>query len=560
MRERAAHMESWTRDEARESNRSRRPAAVAAAVAAVLALPGAAGSAPDARDGGIFRVAMQRLDYVDPALAYSVEARALLDTTCARLMTYPDKPPPAGLRLVPEAAAAYPRASHDRKTWTFRLRSGFRFSNGARVHANAFARAINRTLAPGITSPALPYTQSIAGAKDVRSGKSTAARGVVARGNTLVVRFTRPVPDFPAWTAMSFFCAVPPSLHVDPEGVGAFPSAGPYYVAGYRPGERVVIRRNRFYGGRRPHHVDGFDVDVRPRAPGELLDRVERGEADWSSTTAPIYLDPSRGLARKYGVNKRQFFIRPGFTLRALLLNSARPLFKDNPRLRRAVNLALNRRALTAVVAGAQGTGTLTDQHLPPSLPGFRDARIAPLASSDVRRARALARGSLRTAKAVFYVPDFPPPLAFAQLAKRQLTEIGLEVTLRPIPYHVTNSAYLGRVGAPDEPWDIALVLWTPDYIDPYAYINRLLDARFIGGTNLARYSSPKYNRLMRVAARLQGVARYQRYGELDVELARSAAPLVPIEFFDEPTLVSKRVGCIVLRPALDLTAACLKP
>jgi hypothetical protein len=26
-----------------------------------------------------------------------------------------------------------------------------------------------------------------------------------------------------------------------------------------------------------------------------------------------------------------------------------------------------------------------------------------------------------------------------------------------------------------------------------------------------------------------------------------------------EPTLVSKRVGCIVLRPVLDLTAACLR-
>lgn len=546
--------------EAQEPNRRRRLVAAAAAVAAMLALPGAAGSAPEARDGGIFRVAMQRLDYVDPALAYSVEARALLDTACARLMTYPDKPPPEGLRLVPEVAAAYPRASHDRKTWTFRLRSGFRFSNGTRVRADAFARAINRTLAPGITSPALPYTQSIVGAGDVRSGKSTAARGVVARGNTLVVRFTRPVPDFPAWTSMSFFCAVPPGLPVDPEGIGTFHSAGPYFVASYRPGERVVIRRNRFYGGRRPHHVDGFNVDVRPSAPGELLDRVERGDVDWSLVSAPIYLDPSRGLAKKYGVDKKQFFIRPGFTLRLLLLNSSRPLFKDNPRLRRAVNLALNRRALSASVGGAQGSGTPTDQHLPPSLPGFRDARVAPLASSDVRRAKELARGSLRTAKAVFYVPDFPPPLALAQLAKRQLAEIGLEVTLRPVPYHVTNSAYLGRIGAPDEPWDIALALWTPDYIDPYAYVNRLLDARFIGGTNLARYSSPKYNRLMRVAARLRGAVRYQRYGELDVELARNAAPIVPIEFFDEPTLVSKRVGCIVLRPALDLTAACLKP
>ena len=31
------------------------------------------------------------------------------------------------------------------------------------------------------------------------------------------------------------------------------------------------------------------------------------------------------------------------------------------------------------------------------------------------------------------------------------------------------------------------------------------------------------------------------------------------VDFLNEPTLVSKRVGCIVLRPVLDLTAVCLK-
>ncbi len=552
-----------TRTETREPERGRKrrlAAAAAVAAAAVLVQPGAVAGTPEAVDGGVFRVAFARFDYVDPALAYSVESRALLDTTCARLMSYPDKPAPEGLRLVPEVAAAYPRASHDRKTWTFRLRSGFRFSNGAPVRASAFARAINRTLAPGITSPALQYTQSVVGAGDVRSGKTNSARGVAARDNTLVVRFTRPVPDFPAWTTMSFFCAVPPGLHVDPEGVDTYASAGPYYVADYRPGERVVIRRNRFYGGRRPHHVDGFNVDLRPRSAGELLDRVERGEADWSYVPAPIYLDPSRGLAAKYGLNKSQFFVRPGFTLRALVLNSSRPLFKDNPNLRRAVNLALNRRALSRTTAGAQGSGTPTDQYLPSLVPGFRDARINALTSSDVRRAKDLARGHTRAGTAVFYVPNFPQPLALAQLAKRQLAEIGLEVELRPVPFHVTNSGYLGPLGVPGEPWDIAIMLWAPDYIDPYAYVNRLLDARFIGGTNLGRFDSPKYNRLMRLAARLEGAARYEKYGALDVELARKAAPLVPIEFFDEPTLVSKRVGCIVLRPVLDLTAACLKP
>jgi hypothetical protein len=63
----------------------------------------------------------------------------------------------------------------------------------------------------------------------------------------------------------------------------------------------------------------------------------------------------------------------------------------------------------------------------------------------------------------------------------------------------------------------------------------------------------------MREAGRVQGPQRYRRYGALDVQLAREAAPLAALSFFNEATLVSKRVGCIVLRPGLDLTAVCLK-
>ena len=530
---------------------------VAAAASTVLAHTSAGASTPE---GGIFRVGFARFDYVDPALASSSESRAVLDTTCARLLTYPDKPAPEGSRLVPEVAAAYPHPSHDRREWTFTLRSGFRFSDGSPVRANAFARAINRTLAPGVTSPALQYTQDVIGADDVRAGKAVSARGIVARGNRLVVRFARPVPDFPVWTTMSFFCAVPPTLPPDPEGIGAFPAAGPYYVSEYRPDERIVLRRNRFYGGNRPHHVDGFEVDVRPRSEGELLDRVESGEIDWTYAGAPIYFDSGRGLIAKYGLDGPRFFVRPGFTLRLLVLNSSRPLFKDNPQLRRAVNLALDRQALSRATAGTQGWSELTDQYLPELVPGYRAAEITPLTEPDVRRAVELAHGNERDGKAIFYVPDFPPPLALAQLVKRQLSAIGLDVELRPVPYHVTSTGYLGPLGAPGAAWDIALVLWTPDYLDPYAYLNRMLDARFIGGTNLARFDSPAVNRLLRQAARLEGDARYRRYGELDVQIARSEAPLVPIEFFDEATLVSKRVGCVVLRPALDLTAACLRP
>ena len=54
-------------------------------------------------------------------------------------MRYPDKPPPEGYRIVPEVAAAFPKVSPDGKTTTFKLRSGFRFSDGRPVDAEAFA-------------------------------------------------------------------------------------------------------------------------------------------------------------------------------------------------------------------------------------------------------------------------------------------------------------------------------------------------------------------------------------------------------------------------------------
>jgi peptide/nickel transport system substrate-binding protein len=514
-------------------------------VVGLLVHPGAPASAPKVRSGGVVRVALRSadLDSLDPALSYSVASYVLLDTTCAVLLR--------GSPLTPEVAAGFPRVSRDGKTYTFTLRTGFRFSDGTPVRASAFARAINRTLAPGVESPWAAYTRNIVGAEDVLAGRTRGAAGVAARGNTLVVRLKRPAPDFPAQT--TFMCAVPPALPADPEGVAAFPAAGPYYVAEYRPAERVVIRRNRFYGGKRPHHVDGFTVDLRVSSHEEVLDRIERGTADWGWALAPAYFDPARRLAAKYGVNESQFFLQPGFTFRGYAFNVSRPLFRNNPKLRRAVNFAIDRTAFRRA-AGGPLSSRLTDQYLPPGIAGFKDARIYPLSGPDLRRARALARGNTRSGKVVLYTIDLPFHLSFAQSIRQNLAQIGLDVQIKGIPL----PAYFGRLMARG-PYDLGFATWTPDYADPYAVLNLQLDGRFIGATNWARFDSAQYNSLLRRAALLQGAPRYRTYGELDVQLARDAAPMVAVDFLNDATLVSKRIGCVKLKPTFQLTTVCLK-
>ncbi len=529
--------------------------------ASLLGAALAGGSSPAVRNGGTFRVSVSAggFDSIDPALAYTQASWSLLDTTCARLMTYPDEPPPEGFRLVPEVAAGYPRVSKDGTIYTFTLRRGFRFSNnGAPVKASAFARQINRMLDPAMQSPGRQYVQDVVGAADVLAGKATSARGVVAKGNRLVISFTQPVPDFPARTTMPFFCAVPPTLPADPEGVGAFPGAGPYYIAELVRGRRIVLRRNRFYREGRAHHVDRFEFDLTAGSVDELVTRIEDGGADWlSSLPTTRYFDPALGLVAKYGVNKSQFFVKRGLLLRAFSFNTSRPLFRNNPSLRRAVNYAVDRAEIQRLIPGGALVLRLSDQYLPSGLPGFHNARIYPLDRPNLSRAKALARGHTRGGKVLIYTIAGGPSFTFGQVLERNLEQIGLDAQVKALPF----PGYLDRLNAPNEPWDIAFTPWAPDYVDPYSYLNVLLDGRFVGAFNFSRFDSPTYNRLLRRTARLRGGARYVAYGRLDVRLARDAAPMIALGFGNEATLVSKRVDrrCIVLRPTLDLAAVCLK-
>src|SRR6185503_1785544 len=210
--------------------------------------------------------------------------------------------------------------------------------------------------------------------------------------------------------------------------------AGPYYIREYRPNERVVLRRNRHYGGNRRHHVDGFDVDLSAESPDEKINRVVAGRADWTYTLPAVALQPSHGLIRKYGLDYSRFFITPGLTISMYVFNSSGPLFRNNPQLRRAVNAALDRGRLLRA-----GAGVATDQYLAPMVLGFKERTFYP--ARDLDRARALAAGNLRGGKALLYVPDVLPARGSAQGVQLQLADLGLEIDIRPFGEHATASS-----------------------------------------------------------------------------------------------------------------------
>ena len=72
----------------------------------------------------------------------------------------------------------------------------------------------------------------------------------------LQIRLTKPLGDFTARLTLPFFCPVRPDTPIEPAGIDDPAGSGPYFVAERVVNQRVVLRRNPYYGGHRPANVD----------------------------------------------------------------------------------------------------------------------------------------------------------------------------------------------------------------------------------------------------------------------------------------------------------------
>lgn len=525
--------------------------AFASGLLAALVLIPAAGT-HSVKEGGTFRVGMWGVlfDTIDAALADIAGETHVLGATCAGLMRAAPSSS-GGVRVVPEIAAGYPEVTEGGRKYRFLIRSGLRFSTGSPVTARDVAHTINRALDPALKAYVAGWFEDIVGARDVLTGKAAVASGVAARRNTVTISLTKPLGDLLARTTL--LCVVPETLPADPEGAKApVPSAGPYYVAEYDPGRQVVLERNRFYRGSRPRHVDRFVIDLTADS-ATILDRVESGELDYGWVPTADFADRARRLARTYGINKSRFFVAPIPFLRLFVLNTQRPLFKNNVLLRQAVNFAVDRKALLRERGPL--AGYVTDQYLTPGLPGYRNERIYPLAKPDLARARTLAKGHTRSGKAILYVPAFPLGIAQGQILKSNLRKIGIAIEIKQFP---APGLFFAKLGAPRAAFDIGWLGWLADLPDP-SMLNDLFDGRRLPSPNYSRFNSATYNRRFDRAVRLTGEKRYREYGNLDVDLAANAAPAIAYAYDNALTLVGPRTGCVVVSPYLDLAAVCLK-
>jgi DNA-binding SARP family transcriptional activator/ABC-type oligopeptide transport system substrate-binding subunit len=491
----------------------------------------------------------------DPA-AYEIEY-----ATCAKLLNYPDAPPPEGLRLRPEVAASMPKVSADGRTYTFTVRPGYRFSppSNQAVTAETFRYSIERALSPrlednptGQIPPGPLVLDDIEGEQAFRDGAAEHVSGLRAQGDTLSITLVEPSPDFLERLALPFFCPVPTGTpfvgggpRTGPDG-GIY-SAGPYYVADWANGSYVILKRNPNYHGPRPHLLDAIAIRE-DAAASAALDRVQSQGWDGITSLSDPLLEPGGLVDQQWGMGSaaaangdQRYFLTPEEQTRFVAFNASRGIFTD-PRVRKAAAMALDRDALAAAWGDLP-----SDQILPPAVPGHRDRDLYPRGPS-AAKARALMLG--RTGHAVMPIPsDCDSCADVAKVVQTDLAGIGINVQIRK----VNNLADALKGGAKFDLLDTETGILYPDSA---SFLEQML------GNIPSGWIPAGVQAEIQHVATLTGDHRQAAATALADRLATEAISVAAYGTPQTSQFVGPRVGCRVFTPVgygLDLAALCPK-
>jgi oligopeptide transport system substrate-binding protein len=295
-------------------------------------------------------------------------------------------------RLIPGMAERW-TVSADGRLWTFHLRAGLRWSNGEPLDAPQIVASFRRAFAPQTAAPFAEQFDAVLNAAAVQAGEMPPMRlGIDAPdARTVRIRTTRAV-GLPALLTLPIaFPVYLPAVerhgnqHTRP---GRLVSNGAYRLAAWTPQANLTVEKNPRFHAASAVRIARVRFHVTEDAAAELQ-RYAAGDLHITETLPP---QPLPALRQRFGAQIR---ISPYIGAFWLGMNVVRPPLKDDPRLREALSLAVDRDRLTRSVTGFGETPAYGI--VPPGLPGYAPAQLH-WAGWDQARREARARALYRAA------------------------------------------------------------------------------------------------------------------------------------------------------------------
>ena len=471
-------------------------------------------------------------DSLDPQKARSVESQAILRDLCEGLTTL-DKT--AG--VAPGVATDW-TVSADGKKYTFNLRPEARWSNGERVVAADFVAALRRLVAPATASSYAQVIDVIENAGDIVAGrKPPETLGVFAPADsTLIIELASPAAYLPSLLSHPNTCPVHrPTLIQHPTELakpGVMISNGAFVLKEWVQGSHILAARNHYYWNDAATRLDGVRYLLIPDENAELIRYranglhttyvVPRGQFDWieGHLAGQLHICAQLGTYY-YGFN----------------LNKAP--FKDNPGLRRALSLVIDREKLVQRVLRV---GELSAYGwIPPGVSNYTsqsfDYRDTPLAERIVEARRLYAQAGYSAAHPLRFELRYNSgevhnkvAIAVASMWKEAL---GVEARLTAVEF----KSLLQDIDSGDV--EVFRSSWVGDYNDAYSFA-QYFKSNF--GINLPHYRSAEYDSLLGIAAVEIDAAKRRELLQSAERVMLRDHPLIPIYFFVNKHLVKPEV------------------
>ena len=389
--------------------------------------------------------------------------------------------------LAPQPRLAESWKSPDKQTWVFRIRRGVRFHDGRPLTARDVVYSLERAR----RLPGSAYTGYLAPIETIRSLDSY----------TVEIRTREPAGVLLQKLAVILIVPDGSSDEID-EPIGT----GPFRIA-ETPGGFVLTAHPAYWGPRPPERE--IALVVVPDA-AEARRRIVAGTLDilWRVAPSEALLVAGAPGCRVVGL--------PSFAVEVLQMRVSTPPFSD-PRVRRAIHLAVNRDLLVRTIG--HGRGSPANQLVGRGVLGF-DPR-QPLARHDLDAARRLlTQAGLRVGVEVDL--EFREGRNAAPI-QTQLAAAGIRARLKPRPWR----EMVARLVAGEVSFYYGA--YAADTGDAGDILRSLLGNQSGGDGDRLGYSSPELDRLLAQADRAESVRARQAALQQAMEVAMRDLPLVPL-------------------------------
>ena len=305
---------------------------------------------------------------------------------------------------------------------------------------------------------------------------------------------------------------------------GNFIGNGPFALTEWAPNQRITVRKNPLYWNAAAVQLDGIQFLAFDN--GDSEERAFRaGQIDVTMAV------PSSKLAAYRAEQPTRLHQVLLNETRYLALNTQRPPLND-PRVRRALSLALNRAELVEKVLLGGPRPALN--FIPAGLGGYAPATQISEDPSEARRL--LAEAGFPGGRGFPQLELATWPVSTAQLEALQQMwrhELGIEVTLAPREART----HLAALAAGD--YAIALVTAIPDY---GGASDLFTDLRSGDPGNYPHWRNAEFDRLVAEGGRLTAVAARNAVYQKAEKVLLDDLPLIPLYFNSQNFLVSPRV------------------